>query len=80
MKKLRLFPKTFLYTLCFMFVIILFSHLLIYFLLPVVYNGLQKNNLKKEVDVLLQKIIKAEDKERLTLVTDLRQNGMQILQ
>ena len=69
MKKLKLFPKTFLYTLCFMFVIILLSHLLIYFLLPVVYNGLQKNNLEKEVAVLLQEITKAEDKERLTLVT-----------
>lgn len=70
MKKLKLFPKTFLYTLCLMFVIILISHLLIYLLLPVVYNYHQKANLEKEVTVLLQNITEGKESDRLALVTD----------
>ena len=70
MKKLKLFPKTFLYTVCLMFVIILLSHLLIYFLLPVVYNYQQKSNLEKEVTVLLQEITEAKDNDSLALVAD----------
>lgn len=53
-----------------MFVITLLSHLLIYFLLPVVYNYQQKSNLKKEVTVLLQEITEAKDNDRLVLVAD----------
>lgn len=70
MKKLKLFPKTFLYTLCLMFVIILISHLLIYLLLPVVYNYHQRANLEKEVTLLLQNITEGKESDRLALVTD----------
>ena len=70
MKKLKLFPKTFLYTLCLMFVIILISHFLIYLLLPVVYNYHQRSNLEKEVTALLQNITEGKESDRLALVTD----------
>lgn len=70
MKKLKLFPKTFLYTLCLMFIIILISHLLIYLLLPVVYNYHQRTNLEKEITVLLQNITEAKESDRLSLVTN----------
>lgn len=43
MKKMRLFPKTFLYTMCLMCIIMVVSHALLYFLLPSVYVQ-QKNN------------------------------------
>lgn len=38
MKKLKIFPKTFLYTLSLMLIIALLSHTLIYFLMPWAYN------------------------------------------
>lgn len=46
MKKLKLFPKTFLYTFSLMMVIVAVSHLLIYILLPTVYNHRQKKSWK----------------------------------
>lgn len=70
MKKLKLFPKTFVYTLSLMLVIILLTHLLIYFMLPGVYHNQQESELKKETGVLIEEITKAPDEERLTLVTD----------
>jgi len=53
-----------------MLVIIVISHSLIYFLLPVVYNYHQRTNLEKEITVLLQSITEAEEGDRLTLVTN----------
>lgn len=70
MKKLKLFPKTFLYTLCLMFIIILISHLLIYLLLPVVYNYHQRTNLEKEINTLLQNMTEVTESDRLALVTN----------
>ena len=70
MKKLKLFSKTFLYTLCLMSTIILISHILIYFLLPVVYNHHQKTNLEKDVTELLQDITEINESDRLALVAD----------
>lgn len=70
MKKLKLFPKTFLYTLCLMLIIVLISHLIIYFLLPVVYNLGQESNLKKDITDLIQKITEVKDDERLILVSE----------
>ncbi len=68
MKKLKLFPKTFLYTLCLMLVVILISHFLLYFLLPGIYNFQQKSRLQKDAEDILQQIDGATDDERLTLV------------
>lgn len=70
MKKLKLFPKTFLYTLCLMLIIVLISHLIIYFLLPVVYNFGQESDLKKDITNLVQKITEVKDEERLILVSE----------
>jgi len=48
-KGLKLFPKTFIYTLCLMLTIILISHLLVYSLMPVFYERKQGEILDNEV-------------------------------
>lgn len=70
MKKLKIFPKTFLYTLGLMLVIVLLSHMLIYFLMPWAYNYQQEKMLEADANVLADKIISATPDERVTYVTD----------
>lgn len=70
MKKLKLFPKTFLYTFSLMMVIVAVSHLLIYILLPTVYNHRQKNELEADIERLCEDIENTEDADRLSLVTE----------
>ena len=70
MKKLKLFPKTFLYTFSLMMVIVAVSHLLIYILLPTVYNHRQKNELEAAIDRLCENIENTGDADRLSLVTE----------
>ena len=70
MKKLKLFPKTFLYTFSLMMVIVAVSHLLIYILLPTVYNHRQKNELEADIERLCEDIENTEDSDRLSLVTE----------
>ena len=43
MKRLKIFPKTFLYTLGLMLIIVLLSHALIYLLIPRAYHYKKKN-------------------------------------
>jgi two-component system sensor kinase Ihk len=50
--------------------IVAVSHLLIYSLLPVVYNFLQRNELENDVASLCEKIANTPDSERLPLVTE----------
>lgn len=69
MRKLKLFPKTFLYTFSLMIVIVAVSHLLIYSLLPVVYNFRQRSELENDVANLCEEIANTPDSERLPLVT-----------
>jgi len=69
MKKLKLFPKTFLYTFSLMMVIVAVSHLLIYILLPTVYNYRQRNELESDIERLCEDIEDTEDADRLSLVT-----------
>ncbi len=69
MKKLKLFPKTFLYTFSLMMVIVAVSHLLIYILLPTVYNYRQRNELESDIEWLCEDIEDTEDSGRLSLVT-----------
>ena len=69
MRKLKLFPKTFLYTFSLMIVIVAVSHLLIYILLPVVYSFRQRNELENDVTNLCEEIANTPDSERLPLVT-----------
>lgn len=68
MKKLKLFPKTFLYTFSLMMVIVAVSHLLIYILLPTVYNYRQRNELESDIEKLCEDIEDTEDADRLSLV------------
>ncbi len=70
MKKLKLFPKTFLYTFSLMMVIVAVSHLLIYILLPTVYNYRQKNELEADIERLCEDIENTEDAGRLSFVTE----------
>lgn len=70
MKKLKIFPKTFLYTLSLMLIIVLLSHALIYFLMPRAYNYQQEKALEADANALADKIISATPNERVTYVTD----------
>ena len=70
MKKLKLFPKTFLYTFSLMMVIVVVSHLLIYILLPTVYNQRQKSELEADIERLCKDIENTEDADRLSFVTE----------
>lgn len=70
MKKLKLFLKTFLYTFSLMMVIVAVSHLLIYILLPTVYNHRQRNELEADIKRLCDDIENTEDADRLSLVTE----------
>ena len=70
MKKLKLFPKTFLYTFSLIMVIVAVSHLLIYILLPTVYNHRQKNELEADIERLCENIENMGDADRLSLVTE----------
>lgn len=69
MKKLKIFPKTFLYTLGLMLIIVLLSHALIYFLMPRAYNYQQEKMLEADANALADKIISATPDERVTYVT-----------
>ena len=70
MKKLKIFPKTFLYILGLMLIIVLLSHALIYFLMPRAYNYQQEKALEADANTLADKIISATPDERVTYVTD----------
>ena len=74
-EKAETFPKTFLYTFSLMIVIVAVSHLLIYSLLPVVYNFRQRNELENDVASLCEKMANTPDAERLPLVTEFAGNG-----
>jgi len=69
MKKLKIFPKTFLYTLGLMLIIVLLSHLLIYSLMPWAYNYQQERALEMDAAQLVEQIIAAPSEERINYVT-----------
>ena len=69
MKRLKIFPKTFLYTLSLMLLIVLLSHTLIYFLMPWAYNYQQEKALEADAARLIQQITTALPEERLDCVT-----------
>lgn len=69
MKKLKIFPKTFLYTLSLMLIIVLLSHALIYFLMPQAYNYQQKKALESDVAHLSQEILTVPQEKRIDIVT-----------
>ena len=69
MRRLKIFPKTFLYTLSLMLIIVLLSHTLIYFLMPRAYNYQQENALEADAARLVHQITTALPEERLDCVT-----------
>ena len=70
MKKLKIFPKTFLYTLGLMLIIVLLSHTLIYFLMPWAYNYQQEKALETDAARLVEQIITTSPDNRLNCVMD----------
>ena len=56
LRKMKLFPKTFFYTLFMLLVITLSMHLMIYFFYPKVYISRMQSNLDKKLQVLQQSI------------------------
>ena len=70
MKRLKIFPKTFLYTLSLMLIIVLLSHTLIYFLMPRAYNYQQEKTLETDAALLIRQITTTPPEERLNCVTD----------
>ncbi|MDE6601539.1 MAG: hypothetical protein K2K90_05145, partial [Lachnospiraceae bacterium] len=69
MRRLKVFPKTFLYTLSLMLLIVLLSHTLIYFLMPQAYNYQQEKALEADAARLVQQITTVLPEERLDCVT-----------
>lgn len=67
-KKMKLFPKTFLFSLTFMLAIIIVSHLLIYYLLPAVYNHQQQAEFENELTTFTQRFQIPPEGERLEAV------------
>lgn len=70
MKKLKIFPKTFLYTLSLMLIIVLLSHTLIYFLMPWAYNYQQEKALEIDTSRLVEQITTTSPDDRLNCVMD----------
>ena len=71
MKKMKLFPKTFLYTFFMLLFITTSMHLMIYFFYPKVYLSRMQDQLEKKMDTLQQEI-KTVSYTHLTLPTILR--------
>ena len=70
MKKLKIFPKTFLYTFGLMLIIVLLSHTLIYFLMPWAHNYQQEKALETDAARLVEQIITTSPNNRLNCVMD----------
>lgn len=70
MKKLKIFPKIFLYTLSLMLIIVLLSHTLIYFLMPWAYNYQQEKALETDTARLVEQITTTSPDNRLNCVMD----------
>lgn len=68
MKRMKLFPKTFIFTLSLLLLVITISHLLIYFLLPAVYNFQQQKLLEQETTAFIKQFSICADKARLEMV------------
>lgn len=69
MKKLKLFPKTFLFTLSLMLVITLVAYALLYFLLPGVYTRVKEKNILHATDNLAADLEKASPADFNALIS-----------
>ncbi len=79
MKKMKLFPKTFLYTLFMLLIITLFMHLMIYFFYPKVYLNRMQHNLENRLENLQQEIKeKTEDETGQTFLNFAKENNVNV--
>ena len=69
-RKLKLFPKTFLYILLMMIIINLAMHTMIYFFYPKVYLGQLEKNLESQIDILKEKVKKTKGSKIDTILLE----------
>jgi len=74
-KRMKLFPKTFVFTLSLLLLVIVVSHLLIYFLLPVVYNAQQQRILEQETEAFIERFSSVTEEARLEAVGEFALNS-----
>ena len=70
MKKLKLFPKTYIFTMLLISMIILISHTLIYILLPTFYIGKKQNELTTITEVLAKELSTRSSKDSMKIADD----------
>lgn len=63
MKKMKLFPKTFIYTFCMLLVINLSLHLMIYFFYPKVYLDRMEQNMETQINELQEQLQRSTEAE-----------------
>ncbi|MCI6065942.1 HAMP domain-containing histidine kinase [bacterium] len=79
MKKMKLFPKTFLYTFFMLFFITTSMHLMIYFFYPKVYLSRMQDQLEKKMDTLQQEIKRNTAAEAGQIFSDFaKQNNVNV--
>ena len=75
MKKMKLFPKTFLYTFFMLLFITTSMHLMIYFFYPKVYLSRMQDQLEKKMDTLQQEIKRNTAAEAGQIFSDFVSSG-----
>ena len=79
MKKMKLFPKTFLYTFFMLLFITTSMHLMIYFFYPKVYLSRMQDQLEKKMDTLQQEIKRNAAAEAGQIFSDFaKQNNVNV--
>ena len=79
MKKMKLFPKTFLYTFFMLLFITTSMHLMIYFFYPKVYLSRMQDQLEKKMDTLQQEIKRNTAAEAGQIFSDFaKQNNVNV--
>jgi two-component system sensor kinase Ihk len=69
MRKLKLFPKTFLYVFSPMAVVALMSHMLFYFMMPVVYTGQKESKFQAVRELLVEELKNASSDQMEAIVS-----------
>lgn len=68
MKKIKLFPKTFLYTIVLMLMIILIAFSLLYFLVPPYYRSMKDAELHSEIELLTRELTELENAQMISVL------------
>ena len=75
MKKLKLFPKTFIYVTGLMLLITLMAHALIYFFLPVFYTNQKKDTIERDTDSLVALLSSLPEEEYGENISEFRKGS-----